>query len=538
MSPSTEARRFNLIHKTILCIAFLVILVGGVSAQTEGTGLRGMAVVPVMFRQPARAGATVVLPIGVTNLEPTPLKVKLDIHSVTYKEWTYGPMMDTATKFDCSTWFAETTITGSVPPRDQHVFPVKLTVPKGTEPGVYYCLGTIVPNIVGDNSVIVTQYQIPIILYVGTQPKADLKLGTPELTASTKDNYVEVPFLNDSDAFLVVGASVQVRNLSTGRTVAVRNDSDRNLYPETHRKLRFSIPVLPDGQYRVQAICQSGTRSFRPISADFVVKDHASSPVTEKGLLSLPPFECDPERIHVNMPPGASRSVPIKITNISDKELTISVTAHKLTQQLNGAMQVLDDGPVPPLGVTLSPDTITVAPKRTTTVRVTVTLDPGSSGDSWFAISAITTAGDSMSEDVYGSVTVPETAKVKFQPQLTIAQKEIGTVSGVPIRVDYEVTNTGNIALKPFVSAHVMESGLTQVATLEVPPLGDGGILPGATLHNRLMLPLTLKPGAYAVEVSYQYAEELFEKKLIPFTITVPKKGKAGSPSNKAGGNR
>ena len=194
MSPSTEARRFNLIHKTILCIAFLVILVGGVSAQTEGTGLRGMAVVPVMFRQPARAGATVVLPIGVTNLEPTPLKVKLDIHSVTYKEWTYGPMMDTATKFDCSTWFAETTITGSVPPRDQHVFPVKLTVPKGTEPGVYYCLGTIVPNIVGDNSVIVTQYQIPIILYVGTQPKADLKLGTPELTASTKDNYVEVPF--------------------------------------------------------------------------------------------------------------------------------------------------------------------------------------------------------------------------------------------------------------------------------------------------------------------------------------------------------
>ncbi|MDR3690841.1 MAG: hypothetical protein P4L46_15795 [Fimbriimonas sp.] len=511
-------------------------IVAGSMAQTESTGLRGIAVVPVMFRQPARPGATLTLPFGVTNLEPTSLKIKLEIHPVTYQEWTYGPVLGTPTKFDCSTWFAETSVNGTVSPRAQRVFPLKLTVPRGIDSGTYYCLATIVPNIEGDNSVIVTQYQIPVILYVGTQPRADLKLGSPELIASAKNNYVDVPFLNESDAFLVVGATVQVRNTSTGRTVAVRSDSDRNLYPETHRKLRFSVPVLGDGQYRVQAICQSGTRTFRPITADFVVKDHVSTPLTEKSLLSLPPFGMDPERVHANVPAGASRTIPIRITNISDKDLTISLTAHKLAQQPNGALQVLDDGAAPPLSIELSPDSITLEPKRTKTIHVKVSLDDQATGDNWFAISAITTAGDSMSEDVYGSVTVPESPKAKFLTKLSIAQKEIGTVNGYPISVDYEVTNEGNIALKPLPSAHVLENGLTPVASLEVPDLGDGGILPGATLHNRVMLPLTLKPGAYAVEVSYQYAEDLFEKKLIPFTVPAPKKTRGSSSGKKPGG--
>ena len=497
-----------------------------------------MAVVPVMFRQPAKAGATITLPIGVTNLEPGILSVQLEINPVTYKEWTYGPILGQATKYDCSTWFAETKFTGSVSPRAQKVFPLKCTIPKGTEPGAYYCLGTIVPTISGDNSVIRTQYQIPIILYVGTQPKADLKFGSPELTASTKENFVEVPFLNSSNACLVVGANVQVRNLTTGKLVASRYDSDRNLYPETNRKLHLSIPVLADGRYRVQAICQAGTRTFRPIVADFIVRDNKSEPLTEKALLSLPPFVVDPGRLQVSLPPNSKRMVAIKFTNVSDNPLTIGLTAHKLTQQPNGALQILDDGPVPPIGITLTPDTITIAPKRTTTVRVTVSLDDGASGDNWFAISARTATGDSMSEEVYGNARVPETVKVRFQPKLSIVAKEIGYVSGVPISVDYEVSNLGNIALQPHPSAVVMEGGLAGVATLEVPPLGDGGILPGSTLHNRLMLPLGLKPGAYAVEISYQYTEDLYEKKLVPFTIPTPKKNVAPPPVKKKKGGK
>ena len=536
MLRSTKARSPKQIHRAFFFVTLLAAHIGTAFAQGQVNGLRGMAVVPVMFRQPVKAGSTITLPIGVTNLEPNTLSIQLEINPVTYQEWTYGPILGKSNKYDCSSWFSQTKLTTPVPAHEQKFFPMKCTIPKGTEPGAYYCLGTIVPTITGDNSVIRTQYQIPIILYVGTQPKADLKFGSPELTASTKENFVEIPFLNDSNAFLVVGATVQVRDLTTNRLIVTRSDSDRNLYPESHRKLHFTIPVLPDGRYRVQAICQAGIRTFRPIIADFIVKDNKSQPLTEKALLSLPPFVVDPGRVQVALPPGSRRSIAIKFTNVSDKPLTIGLTAHKLTQQLNGALQILDDGPAPPLGITLTPDTISVDPKRTVTVRVVVNLDEGASGDNWFAISARTNSGDSMSEEVYGNARVPETVKVRYQPKLTITPKEVGTVNGIPISVDYEVTNTGNIALQPHPSAAVLEGGLTGVATLEVPPLGDGGIRPGSTLHNRVMLPLNLKPGAYAVEISYQYTEDLFEKKLILFTIPTPKTSTAPSKTKKKSG--
>ena len=532
----TKANAPKQISKALLLVALLASQVGTVLGQPQVNGLRGMAVVPVMFRQPARAGTTITLPIGVTNLESGPISVQLEINPVTYQEWTYGPLLGKATKYDCSSWFAETKMTSSVPSREQKFFPLKCAIPKGTEPGAYYCLGTIVPTISGDNSVIRTQYQIPIILYVGAQPKADLKFGSPELTASTKENFVEVPFLNESKAFLVVGATVQVRDLTTNRLIAARSDSDRNLYPESHRKLHFTVPLLPDGRYRVQAVCQAGIRTFRPIIAEFIVKDNKSQPLTEKALLSLPPFVVDPGRLQVALPPNSRRSVAIKFTNVSDNPLTVSLTAHKLTQLPNGALQVLDDGPAPPLGLTLTPDSVSIEPKRTVTVRVVVNLDDGASGDNWFAISARTTNGDSMSEEVYGNARVPETLKVRYQPKLTITPKEVGTVNGIPISLDYEITNVGNIALQPHPSASVLEGGLTGVATLEVPPLGDGGILPGSTLHNRVMLPLNLKPGAYAVEISYQYTEDLFEKKLIPFTIPAPKPTTTPSKKKSGGG--
>ena len=92
------------------------------------------------------------------------------------------------------------------------------------------------------------------------------------------------------------------------------------------------------------------------------------------------------------------------------------------------------------------------------------------------------------------------------------------------------------MALLPRVSASVLEGGLTPVAKLEVPILGDGGILPGATLHNRVMLPPNLKPGAYTVKLEYQYGETLTEVKQLPFMVPSPKKKLTPAKSSKSGG--
>lgn len=506
--------------------------VGGF-AQTEPSGLHGMAIVPVMYRTAGRVGSTLALPIEVQNLEMRPLKVTLKINPVAYSDWTYAPNLGTVSKFDCSSWFATKSFAATVDKTSNLRFPLKCTIPH-VDPGVYYCLGTIDPTIVGDNSVIIAEYQIPIIIFVGPQPKLDLKFGTPVLEVGEKASSISVPFMNEGDAFTVIGAAVQLRDAATGRSVAIRTEQDRNLYPQTKRNLRFSLPKIPDGQYQLQCTCQSGTRTFRPLTASYVVNKGKAELATPGTVISLPPFTVDPGRIHQAMPAGSQRLVSVKLTNQTDNPLTINFSAHKLTQINSGLLQVLDEAPAAGLTVDLTPGTITIPARHSSNIRIKLSLDPGSVGDSWFAISAISAAGDSMSEEIYGNASVPETGT----PKLEIVQKETGKVGDIPISIDYEVTNTGNMALLPKTNASVLEGGLTPVARLEIPLLGDGGILPGATLRNRVMLPPNLKPGAYTVKLEYQYGETLTEVKQFPFVVPNPSKKKVTpAKSGKPGGN-
>jgi hypothetical protein len=497
-----------------------------------------MAIAPVMYRTTGHVGGTVSLPIEIQNLESRGLRITLKIRAVKYRDGSYGADLDTKTKFDCSSWFATTTYTTTIGAASNYKIPLKCVVPK-VDPGVYYCLGTIDPNIIGDSNTIVAQYQIPIIILVGKMPKLDLKFGSPAMV--TQDTYTSItlPFINDGDAFSVIGATVQLRDAITGRVIATRSDVDRNLYPQTKRTLSFSIPGrLPDGQYQVQCTAQANLQTFRPFSSSYVVNKGKAVPATEASLISLPPFTVDPPVIHEVMPAGATRIVTVKMTNQTPNAVTVSTSVHRLTQSNNGLFQVLEDAPMAPLDVELTPETAVIPPRSTTTLRVKISIAAGSSGDSWFAVSGVSTAKDSMSQEVYCSVKVKDSGT----PGLTIAQKEIGKVGDIPISIDYEVTNVGNIALLPRISATVMEAGLTPIAKLEVPPLGDGGILPGATLRNRLMLPTNLKPGPYTVRLEYQYAETkdgqpVSEIKHLPFDMPAPKK-KSAPTKTKTGAGR
>ena len=533
MLPSIKESLVHGMRGVVRCLLAAACLVTAAQAQTESSGLRGMAINPIMYRVGGHVGSPLNLPIEVQNLEMRPLKITLKLRSVAYSDWSYGANLDAKNSHDCSSWFGTTTFTTTIDKTSTYRFPLKCVIPK-VDPGVYYCLGTIDPNIVGDTSVIIAEYQIPIIVFVGMQPKLDLKFGTPNLTVTDKLSGIDVPFINDSDAFTVVGAAVQLRDSVTGRSIAIRSDSDRNLYPQSKRLIHFAVPKLSDGQYRIDCTCQSGTRSFRPIVAQYVVNKGKVALSTPDSVISLPPFTVDPPRLRQSMPAGAQRLVTIKFTNQTDAPLTINLTPHRLTQSANGLLQVTDDPPTAPLTVTLNPNTLTIPARRTSTLRVTLAVDGTAVGDNWFAITALSADGASMSEEVYGSINIPNTGS----PKLGIVPKETGFVGDVPLSIDYEVTNNGNIALLPKISASVMEGGLTPVARLEVPLLGDGGILPGATLRNRLMLPPDLKAGAYTVRLEYQYGEALSEIKQLPFIVPAPKKKATAGTKPKRGGKR
>ena len=98
MLRSTKARSPKQIHRAFFFVTLLAAHIGTAFAQGQVNGLRGMAVVPVMFRQPVKAGSTITLPIGVTNLEPNTLSIQLEINPVTYQEWTYGPILGKSNK--------------------------------------------------------------------------------------------------------------------------------------------------------------------------------------------------------------------------------------------------------------------------------------------------------------------------------------------------------------------------------------------------------------------------------------------------------
>jgi len=533
----TKSNLFKALYRSILCEATLAALVVCAAAQTEVQGLRGMAIAPVMYRATGHAGAALALPVEIQNLDMTPVKVTLTIHSVTYSDWTYGPNLDKANKFDCSDWFPTKTYEKTIASTSNFTIPLKCTVPKGTLNGVYYCLGTIEPTVDPSNpNKIHAQYQIPIIVRIGSLPKPELKFGSPTLDVQSNLTTITMPFVNDGDVFTVIGATAQVRD-ATGRLVATRTDADRNLYPQSKRKLSFSLPQkLPDGQYQVQVTCQVNLQTFRPITAAYVVTKGKAVPATPGAVISLPPFTVDPPVFHGSMPTGATRMQTIKFTNQTANQLTVAVTVHRLSQSNNGLFQVLEDKAIEPLQVELSPETLVIPPRGTAVLRVKASVASGATGDTWFAISAVSTAHDSLSQEIYGSIRVPKTEN----PKLEITPGEVGKVGSIPISTDYEVTNNGNIALLPKVNASIMEAGLTAIAKLEVPPLGDGGILPGATLHNRLMLPPNLKPGAYTVRLEYQYAEKdgqpISEIKQLPFFVPAAKKTTTPPKKTKTGG--
>ncbi len=489
-----------------------------------------MAIAPLMYRATGHAGAALSLPVQITNLNQAPVRLILTVHAVTYDDWSYAPELDKASPFDCSTWFPVKQYTETLEANGQLTIPLKCDVPKGIAPGIYYCLGTIDPQVnANDPNQIRPEYTIPIIVRVGTLPRPQLQFGQPILTIGKTNSAVDMPFINDGNEFAIIGASIQIRD-ATGRAVASGIDPDHNLYPQSKRSLTLTVPSrLPDGQYHVQVTCQVNLQTFRPITAAFVVSKGKAVPATAASMISLPPFTIDPPVFHQKIPIGGTKFQAVKFINQTDQPVTVEISARKLTQSTNGLFQVLDDTVGAPLSLKVNPSTLVLPGHGSANALVLMSVGPNASGDLWFALSAISTAKDSLSQEAYASIVVPGTES----PKLTITQRALNKVGGIPISVDYDVTNTGNVALLPKISASVLESGLTPVYKLEVPQLGDGGIIPGATLSNRVMLPPNIKPGAYTIRLEYQYAETkdlqpISEVKIIPLIVPVSTNSKSG----------
>lgn len=472
-----------------------------------------MAVSPLMFREAVNPGSKVKLSIEIQNLQSAPATATIALNSVVFEDGTYVPQFGVQHPRDSVSWFSQKQLTVNIPAVTTKSVDLDCSVPR-VKNGVYWCMATVDPKFQGDRSTITAQYQIPLIFLVGRQPRPALKLGTPELTGTPSNSQVSIPFENEGDGFTVIGDIVQLKQTRTGRVVNTFMDTDRNLYPGTKRNLTYSVGALAPGEYSLVSRPQAGTRSFAQMVSKFAVTKTEVKPATDKSLLEMAPVIVDPPALKLEMPAGGQRSAVVRVTNVSKKPITVDMLARTLTQTVNGAIELGTEAPRTPLTITADPPRFDLEPGRTQAVRIVVAGDKSAVGDQWFGLSAKTTDANEIAEELYGSVSFPG-----GNPNMEVRTLELKKLNGYPVSLSYQVRNSGTMALRPIAFAQVLESGLTAVATLQIPKLGDGGVLPGSVLTNEVALPLNLKPGPYTVNVKYQYGQDLFANLTVPITI-------------------
>jgi len=491
-------------------------------AKAQEDGLRGFVVSPALIRERAASGRPATVELTIENFEPAIMQGTIKLDPMLPENGSYRPQAGMKHARDCSTWFGETTQEFQIPARGRTTLKLSAKIPK-VPSGPYWCVATIAPRF-GNSRKIVFQYQVPVMLFVGTQPRPDLRFTTPNLSIQGGRAAVEVPIDNVGAGFATVGSRIELREAATGRLVRRLQDPERDLYPETKRTLRIDFGPLPDGTYTVNSVTRAGVRNYPALSRTFAVKGQKVQPLSDQDTVELAPVTLEPSLIRAEVPAGARRTMAFRVTNVSANEATLDFAVRSLSQTENGTYELGDKAPTSGLKLELDPPSVTLAPKAAATVRLVAELPAGAAGDHWFGVMVKSREKSKMSEQVAGRINVPATE----QPKLTAKSLGFERINGRASNVTVQLQNTGNTALRPMATAEVLRDGVRKVTTLEVPTLADGGILPGSALNYRIPLPLNLDPGTYAIVVTYQFGETLFERLTVPLTIAAPPAKKSG----------
>lgn len=504
-------------------------------AQNSRSAIGGLLISPLLHRVAVRAGQTSEITFTVENPGQQPETLSGQLSSFTVEEWTYRTQYDTPHPRDCREWFSQQTIEQPLTGGQRMGMKLKFEAPRNAD-GPYWCMLKLTPKPTGSTTRALISYEVPVVIVVNKNPKAQLEIKSPVITVkASRDNkksYIaSLPIENPSGGFTPIGASGELRNANNGRIVTTMRLEDRNLMPATKRQLSFLLPALPDGKYRLSFRALMGNRALPPVTSEYVVTRGIPKLETQAASMALTPVSIDPSGITTSIPAGGARTVAVKIRNNGDRPLPLEVEARNVEQAANGSIGM---GEVAPKTVTLEieKNETPLAPGETRILRLQIGVAAGASGDLWFALGFKERGnGKALAETLFGTVTVPNSAK----PMVAIANPQVMADGSTPVAIKFRVQNTGNVALRPDPSAAVLEGGIRLVERPAVPAIGDGGLLPGGEIENTVMIPQNLKPGDYVVEISYQYGDKDFAKVRVPIKIAAPAKSAPAKKNAKGG---
>jgi len=488
------------------------------------SAIGGVLVSPLIQRLSSSAGRKAEVVFIAENPGQITEVAEANILPFTVEDWTYRTMYGAEHAQDCSSWFKSKTNTVTITPGQRQEIRLQVEIPRGTL-GPYWCMLKFTPRPNGSLTKSLVVYEIPIVFIIGKNPKPVIKVGSPLMRRVDPKSRVPamtavLPLTNDSDGFSVLGASGTLRNADTNRVVADFSVEDRNFMPHSKRELAFVIPNVADGRYKLDFKTVLGIRSLPIVTSELVVTKGLPKLASEVALLETTPITLEPSSLNLAIPAGGQRTSMVKITNNSNREISLDMKPVSIEQGANGSIGIGDSGLPYGLSVEISGEISHIQPGQSATARVRMVVPREAKGDLWFGLSVREAQnGNSLADAVFGTISVPKTE----QPNLEVVEPLTVKDGSKTIAIKYKVSNTGNVALRPEANASVLADGVRLVARLAVPEVGDGGILPGKTISNSVMMPAGLKPGDYVVEIAYQFGEQNYGRIRVPVKVVAAK---------------
>lgn len=257
--------------------------------------------------------------------------------------------------------------------------------------------------------------------------------------------------------------------------------------------------TLPPGTYKaVTRLLLNGRYQSRG-KFDLTVPHLLASTAISGKLLKKSEFDLalwvEPELVEVTLPPGATRTVPIRIQNQDEREAQISLAVCDVHIEKNGFLTYQEGGTSEAGWVRLSSESLAVQPRRTYTVlaQVTVPKDRPDTGALLRAVRLTASAPSKdeewASENEFAILIVAVDPKA---PPAELSMKEPKLIRSSPEKnpsvVVLEVRNSGGRVARVYGQIVLGRASGQQIMKMEIGSTGDEIILPGMEREFRMPL--------------------------------------------------
>jgi len=288
------------------------------------------------------------------------------------------------------------------------------------------------------------------------------------------------------------------------------NGRPMSLYPGMLVRLNCKLPRrLPAGGYTVLARLNLGenreSRARFSINVAGGVSDGEREQRAELGT----DLWLDETLFELTLPPGAVRSVPVRVRNLGEVAIALKATIEDARLESDGSWTFgQSDESVPGLAIEVAPDSLVVEPKRTGQFRTSVRLDKGATIES-AVIKGVRLEGsavDGSSDE--GWETIYDTGALLVITPATRGDAEVDILRLTLVRTSPDrnpgsavlsIENSGGATGRVKGSMVLRRTSGQVIATMAIGENTWEPIMPGGRREFRMPLPL-VDEGVFVVE--------------------------------------